>query len=597
MTEETILRSPICCVLGHVDVGKTKFLDSLRDSKIQQNEAGGITQQIGATFFHKEYIDNFISSLHSTTDIPGLLFIDTPGHDCFSNLRIRGIEIADIAIVLVDIIKGLETQTIECINLLKAHNTPFIIALNKIDRIADWDNNFKKKNVPLKVALKKQKAHLKTYYDDYCNRIIVQFAEKEINAALYYNNPNNREFVSMVPISAFNKVGMSDLLLVLSTLSSTLMKKKLTFHDNITRGYVMDIYKDAQYGSVLNVILVDGILNKNANAIFCGNSNCVDTIINNIFEPGEGSEMKGMTKYLPQQSVHAAKGIMIKIDNPMDIIPGTKFIVYSSSEQREKALNKLTGERTKLINDITNKQFSKHGIYINSPSYGPLEALWNMCQNKHIDVGNMIVGPITKTELFKVANSIHNNKKEVDIYDYSKKNAVILNYQSETSTDIIDHAHTLGITIIDENIIYKMMTKYDEFKNNIYDTIRSRHPTAVNNFKMEIIPKYIFHKKDPLIFGVKILSGVLKANALVQIDSSNVLIGIVESVEKNKKAVDEAKINDEVCIKIVSTVQKNYTYDIDFNHTNILSSYITAEDIVAQNHFPDVFVEDNSHKH
>ena len=139
------LRSPIVCVLGHVDVGKTKLLDALRESNIQEGESGGITQQIGATFFHKEYIDNITSSLNKQVDIPGLLFIDTPGHDCFTNLRIRGIEIADIAIVVVDLIKGLEKQTIECINLLKAHNTPFIVVLNKLDKIVGWNVDTKAK--------------------------------------------------------------------------------------------------------------------------------------------------------------------------------------------------------------------------------------------------------------------------------------------------------------------------------------------------------------------------------------------------------------------------------------------------------------------
>jgi translation initiation factor 5B len=588
------LRSPVCCVLGHVDVGKTKFLDAIRSSSVQEHESGGITQQIGATFFHRDYINKLMKSTNKTTELPGLLFIDTPGHDCFTNLRIRGTEIADIAIVIVDIIKGLEKQTIECIKLLNKHKTPFVVALNKLDKILDWKPDLKSqlkngtKAISFKKAIKKQSKNVKGRVNDYINKLFVQFAENAVNVAPFYDNKNDKEYVSMVPISAHTKEGIPDLLMVMTKLTTKYMKKKLKYHDNSTKGYVMDVYKNGQYGTVLNVILIDGSLKRGQNGIFCGNDSCLDLQIKGIYEPVEGIEMKGHTNYKPKDSVTAAKGIMIKVDMPENIIPGTKFCMYETEEKKAKVLKKLTEERLKYINDITNRDFAKQGIYINSPSFGPLEALWNICQKENIPVSGMCIGDITKKELFIVGNHVYDTK-DADYHNYSKQYTVILNYQNTATPDIKKMANELNVSIIDEDIIYKIIEKYQTLKENIYQSIRDRH--NINpKFTASIISKYVFNRKNPIVMGVRVLSGTVKLNSFVCIQHKELILGKIESIQYNKKDLDEATANKEVCLKIVSTTEHNYEYGRDFTDKDTICNYYTQDDLRLINKLSDVFM-------
>jgi translation initiation factor 5B len=225
------LRCPIVVIMGHVDTGKTKLLDKIRKTNVQEGEAGGITQQIGATFFERKTLETQTARLNETEKVelkvPGMLVIDTPGHESFTNLRSRGSSLCDIAILVVDLMHGLEQQTIESLTMLTKRGVPFVVALNKVDRCYGWKTH---KDTPIREALKDQPEGTISEFRSRCADAKLQLQEQGINSNIYWemgdDDWSNSDFIPLVPTSAITGEGVQDLLLLLCQIS----QRKLTEH-------------------------------------------------------------------------------------------------------------------------------------------------------------------------------------------------------------------------------------------------------------------------------------------------------------------------------------------------------------------------------
>ena len=299
-TNQSKYRCSIITILGHVDSGKTSLLDYIRKTKVNQGEAGQITQQIGASFFPKKKIMKELKKLKGDWPInniifPGFLIIDTPGHESFSNLRQRGSSLCDLAILVVDINQGLLPQTIESINLLKARRTPFIIAMNKVDLFYGWKKN---QDASIRQTLKKQKEQVRGYFKDKLNSVVAQFAKQLLNVNLYYNKCDLEEEIPIVPTSGKTGEGIPDLLGMMSHLTERFLKEDITKEGKQFRATILEVRKIEGMGHTIDIILVNGVLQIEDRIIFQGLHGPVETQVKAILTPHPLREIRVKGEYL-----------------------------------------------------------------------------------------------------------------------------------------------------------------------------------------------------------------------------------------------------------------------------------------------------------
>ncbi|KAH8913527.1 P-loop containing nucleoside triphosphate hydrolase protein, partial [Atractiella rhizophila] len=360
------LRSPICCILGHVDTGKTKLLDKIRQTNVQEGEAGGITQQIGATYFPIENIRAKTSVLKNDTtnyNLPGLLVIDTPGHESFTNLRSRGSSLCNIAILVVDIMHGLEPQTLESIRLLKDRKTPFVVALNKIDRLYGWeptpDGGFQD-------SLAKQKPSVQRLFEDGLNKAKLAFAEQGLNAVAYYENNNFSRNVSLVPTSAISGEGIPDLLMLLCKLTTERMSDRLMYLSEL-ECTVLEVKVVEGLGTTIDVVLSNGVLHVGDRIVLCGLTGAIATNIRQLLTPQPLKELRVKGQYVHHQSIKAAMGIKIGAPDLENAIAGSRLLVVGKDDDEDDLKDEVMADLAKLLNSIDR---SKNGVCVQSSTLG-----------------------------------------------------------------------------------------------------------------------------------------------------------------------------------------------------------------------------------
>lgn len=330
-----VLRAAVVCVLGHVDTGKTKILDKLRRTNVQDGEAGGITQQIGATNVPIEAIKENTRHLQKASEfvfkIPGLLIIDTPGHESFSNLRSRGSSLCDIAILVVDIMHGLEPQTLESIELLKKRKTPFVVALNKIDRLFDWQPMPKK---DIRDILKGQEKLTMQEFDKRSKEVIVEFAQQGLNAALFYENPDPRNYVSIVPTSAITGEGMGNLLSLVVQFSQNILTKRLMYSETL-QSTVLEVKAIPGLGTTIDVILINGRLREGDTMILAGSEGPIVTQVKALLMPQPMKELRVKNAYVEHKEVMAAQGVKIAAKELEKAIAGLNMQIAQKPDEVE----------------------------------------------------------------------------------------------------------------------------------------------------------------------------------------------------------------------------------------------------------------------
>ena len=330
------LRCPVVVVMGHVDTGKTSLLDKIRRTNVQTGEAGGITQQIGATYLPadnlKKCTDKAKKYLPFEYKVPGLLVIDTPGHESFSNLRSRGSSLCDIAILVVDIMHGLENQTIESLNMLLEKKVPFIVALNKIDRMYGWVTH---KDMSFKDTFNQQPQYTKEEFETRTKNVITEFMTRGLNAALYWENDDTKNTISLVPTSAVTGEGLSDLLGLLIKLSQDHLSKKLMFYDSV-QCTILEKKVDEGLGLSLDVILINGTLHVGDTIVMTGLNGPIVTQIRALLTPEPMRDARVKGTFARHDVIKGAMGLKISATNLDEVIAGSSLYVCTPKDNLEE---------------------------------------------------------------------------------------------------------------------------------------------------------------------------------------------------------------------------------------------------------------------
>ena len=530
------IRQPIITVAGHVDHGKTSILDRFRGSSVQEAEAGGITQKISFTKYPFEQILESCPLIKKTkTDltIPGFLFIDTPGHAAFTNLRKRGGSLADLAILVVDIKEGIKPQTAEVISILKANKTPFLIALNKVDTISGWQEK-----PSIKESIESLPSYVKQEFDTALLTFQGSMQAHGFNPELFYDISDFTKNVALVPCSAKTGQGISELLFVLCGLSEKFLTKNLEISED-TKGVLLEIKKEKAMESV-EAILYDGTLKEKdeiAIATFSG-----EPLVTKIRSLEEIRPLSN--KFTQTKNATAATGIRLHLTHKEGLLSGMPFQKINDN------LKELTEKFKKEVSQAV--ELDKEGIIIKADSLGSLEALITLLKQAHIKIVKAGIGPINKTDIVSAKANL----------DINPLNAIIVGFNVEHDEEL-----DLGnVKILKDDVVYKLIEDLEEWRKEKQSEIeKSRLMELATICKLEILPKYVFRNSNPAIFGVKVSAGILKKN-LILIDENDEKIARVKAIQEDKNSVDEATEGMELALSLPGTnferqlKEKRYLY-------------------------------------
>ncbi|MAG02162.1 translation initiation factor IF-2 [Candidatus Pacearchaeota archaeon] len=535
------IRQPIITVAGHVDHGKTSLLDSIRNTEIQESEAGGITQKISFTKVPMEKIEETCPLLQENKiklDFPGFLFIDTPGHAAFSHLRKRGGSLADIAILMIDINDGIKPQTQEVIEILKLNKIPFIIALNKIDNISSW----RKQSEKLMENINKQSTNTQLQFKEKLLTIAGSLHHHGFNAKLYSEITDFTKELALIPCSAKTKEGIPELILTLAGLSQRFLKDKLKL-DKDAKGVVFEIKKEKSM-EYSEAILYDGTLSiKDEIAI----ASFDEPIITKIRVLEEILPLSN--KFESTKKATASTGLRMQLINNKEILPGMPFTIFKDNLEEIK---------TEFKKELTPFKTEEQGIIIKADSLGSLQALITLLNQEKIPIMSAGIGKINKKDIIQAKTNKENDPV----------NSLILGF----STSLDDEAKNLNtedIKILTNEVIYKLIEDAKEYQNEKRKEIeKERLMELATISQLKILPQYIFRNSNPAVFGVEIEVGKLKKGIPI-IDENGTSISRVKDIQEDKNSVEQAEEGKQIALSLTGTNFERQLSDITHLYSDI----------------------------
>ncbi len=521
-----------------MDAGKTSLLDKIRGTAVGAREVGGITQEIGASFFPIETLEQICGPLLTKAggelEVPGLLVIDTPGHAIFSNLRLRGGSAADIAVVVVDVLKGIENQTLESIDILKQRKVPFLVALNKVDMIRGWK---KGSHGPLGQLLKEQAPEWNDELEERLYNVVGGLSRLGFESDAYYRVKDFRQQVSIVPVSARTAAGIPELLAVLIGLAQQFLKGKLQSIDEVghsARGIIIEMQEELGIGETANVILTEGKVRVGDSIVLVRRDGAFKSKVKALFMPKPLDEMRDpRDKFTSVDSVYAAAGVKLVSTDLDGVVAGTSVASFTTEQQFMSLKGELEKELTSIVVRTDNM-----GVVVKAGSVGGLEALLRMLEERGVPVRQADIGDISKNDIVDAQV----------VGEHDPYLGAILGFDCKPLPEAKELAATIPVFV--SGIIYEVIDNYVNWSTTKRDADQKAALASVTRpCKIRAIPGDFFRKSDPAVFGVEILAGKLKPKVRLM-DSRGKELGLLEQIQSEGKGLQEANAGDKVAISV-----------------------------------------------
>ena len=544
-------RQPIVCVLGHVDAGKTSLLDELRKTNVQLREAGGMTQHIGASFFPvetlKQLIGPYMVTFKTGIEIPGLLIVDTPGHEAFTNLRRRGGSVADIAILVVNAVRGFEAQTFECIEILKAKKTPFIVAVNQIDRIPGWKIH---DHAPFLQSYNAQSSFVQEELNNSLYRVMGEFSRLQFKTDRFDHIKDFTQNIALVPTSAKTGEGLSELVMVLVGLTQQFLKKRLQTTDTAAKGSILEVKEEPGLGVTLNTIVYDGTLHRDDLVVVGGKDGPISARVRTILVPKPLDEMRDpRDKFTSVDVVYASAGVKIVAPGLETALAGAPLLAVPQGEDVNKYCKQITEEigRIRITKEID-------GVIAKADTLGSLEAMAEILKANNVQVRIADIGDISKRDVIE-ASVVKQRQPLV---------GAILAFGVKTLPDAETEAEASGVKIFKDPIIYNLIDNYlDWVKTKREAKSEEEFDALIKPGKVQVLPNCIFRRAKPLVVGVAIQGGRLKPKvSLIRAEDGSDL-GEIEQIQDKGKAIGEAKVGMEVAISMDKPIAGRHIFERD----------------------------------
>ncbi|MDP3395249.1 MAG: translation initiation factor IF-2 [Methanoregula sp.] len=527
------IRTPIVCVMGHVDHGKTSLLDRIRGSSVVSSEVGQITQHIGATIVPIEAIRSMSGTIGKIPiNIPGLLFIDTPGHHAFTTLRARGGALADMAILVVDINQGFQPQTIEALQILRNCKTPFVIAATKTDRIHGW-RVFE--NESFLSSFAKQNDRVQGIVENKTYEVVGKLSELGFSADRFDRVSDFQRNLAIVPVSAHTGEGVCDMLMVMIGLAQRYMGDALTLSvDGPGAGTVLEVKEERGLGTTLDVILYDGTLSIGDEIAVATQSDVIFTKVRSLLKPRPMKEILIEDRFEREKIVVAAAGVKVTAPDLEGVIAGSPFFVVRGNRDDIRA--KIKKEMTEIHVNLADE-----GIVIKADTIGALEALCKELEGKEIGVMRAEVGPVSRHDLIDT-ETIKNPVFRV-----------LLSFNTPLLPDVVEMIKNplyTQVKIFEGRVIYQLIDQYVEWRDEqkrLQDKQRFEH--VIMPAKIRLMPDCVFRQSNPAVVGVRVLGGKLRNDVnLIKLDGKKV--GHLKSMQLRQENIREADAGLEVAISI-----------------------------------------------